>query len=360
MGESRLWILQIVDATPLMISLRKHRLTHSHTHTHSLYFPWYRQLGHNDRVNKLKPTLVQALEGIFVTQITCGWSHSVALTAKGRIYTWGNSDHGCVIVMCPNLTNCTPFVRKRRLFALAHSLNFSPAPSFNRKLGHGSGRKVSVPQLVEKVKNYRVIKVASYNEHTAALVEPLDNSGCYAPGSVNAVAVTASYSAQMRAMVNDDEFSDVTFVLENESVHAHRAMLAHRCEHFAAMFRSGMRESVERCITIPNMSKHVFLLMLEYIYTDSVKVKVESAIDLYIAADLYHLERLRDMCCTVVRRNLSAENSGPLLQSASESHCHVLKEICMNYIIENFDTVSKTDGIKEVSHSLLLEILAHR
>jgi RCC1 and BTB domain-containing protein len=46
------------------------------------------QLGHNDRVNKLKPTLVQALEGKFVTQITCGWSHSVALTAKGRVYTW--------------------------------------------------------------------------------------------------------------------------------------------------------------------------------------------------------------------------------------------------------------------------------
>ena len=46
------------------------------------------QLGHNDRVNKLRPTLVQALEGIFVSQITCGWSHSVALTAKGRVYTW--------------------------------------------------------------------------------------------------------------------------------------------------------------------------------------------------------------------------------------------------------------------------------
>jgi RCC1 and BTB domain-containing protein len=46
------------------------------------------QLGHNDRVNKLKPTLVQALDGTFVSQITCGWSHSVALTAKGRVYTW--------------------------------------------------------------------------------------------------------------------------------------------------------------------------------------------------------------------------------------------------------------------------------
>jgi RCC1 and BTB domain-containing protein len=42
------------------------------------------QLGHNDRVNKLKPTFVQALDGEFVSEITCGWSHSVALTAKGR------------------------------------------------------------------------------------------------------------------------------------------------------------------------------------------------------------------------------------------------------------------------------------
>lgn len=44
------------------------------------------QLGHGDKVNKVKPTVVQALEGIFVSQITCGWSHSVALTSKGRVY----------------------------------------------------------------------------------------------------------------------------------------------------------------------------------------------------------------------------------------------------------------------------------
>jgi hypothetical protein len=121
-----------------------------------------------------------------------------------------------------------------------------------------------------------------------------------------------------------------------------------------------MRESTERVITIPSISKKVFLLLLEYIYTDSVKIEVEYAIELYISADLYHLDRLREMCCTVVRRNLSAENSGPLLQQASESHCHMLKEVCMNYVVEHFDSVSKTEGIKLVSHALLLEILAQR
>lgn len=121
-----------------------------------------------------------------------------------------------------------------------------------------------------------------------------------------------------------------------------------------------MRESNEKTITIPTISKKVFLLLLEYIYTDAVKVDVEHAIELYIAADLYHMERLREMCCTVVRRNLSAENSGPLLQAASSLHCHVLKEACMLYVVENFDSVSKTEGIKQVSHNLLLEILAQR
>jgi hypothetical protein len=100
--------------------------------------------------------------------------------------------------------------------------------------------------------------------------------------------------------------------------------------------------------------------LLEYIYTDSVKVDVDEAVDLYMAADLYHLDRLREMCCTVVRRHLNVENFGPLLQAASEVHCQVLKDVCMEFVVANFDAVSKTDGIKQVSHSLLLEILAQR
>jgi RCC1 and BTB domain-containing protein len=287
------------------------------------------QLGHSDRVNKHKPTLVQALDGVFVSQITCGWSHSVALTVKGRVYTWGNSDHG--------------------------------------KLGHGCSRKVSVPQLAEKLRDYRVVRVASYNEHTAALVEPFDHhslggggGGHYGAGGMNSVSVSVAYTAQMRTLVNDEEFADVIFMVENEPIHAHMAILAQRSEHFVAMFRSGMRESTERIVHIPHISRTIFLLLLEYLYTDSVKIEVEHAVELYIAADLYNLDRLRDMCCFTIRRNLNPQNSGPLLETATEHHCQALKDICMKYVVENFDSVSKTDGIKNVSHSVLLEILAQR
>ena len=84
----------------------------------------------------------------------------------------------------------------------------------------------------------------------------------------------------MRDMVDEDEYSDITFLVEGQRVNAHRAILAGRCEHFAAMFRSGMRESVEREIATPNISKTVFILLMEYLYTDSVKVELEYAVEL--------------------------------------------------------------------------------
>jgi RCC1 and BTB domain-containing protein len=290
------------------------------------------QLGHGDKVNKLKPTLVQALDPMFVSQITCGWSHSVGLTADGKVWTWGNGDHG--------------------------------------KLGLGNGRKVATPQMVEKLAPLKVVKVASYNEHTAALAEPYDDLGGNVGGDVLGVGmlsgkrattqVSAGFLHDLRHMVNDEEFCDVTFLVEGRQVHAHRAILARRCEHFAAMFRSGMRESIEREICIPNVTHDAFRLLLEFLYTDNVKVDVEHSVEVYMAADLYQLDRLRGMSTLVVKRNLSVANVTFLLNEASDASCDVLKDLCMEYMVSNFDVISKREEIKVLSHALLLELLSKR
>merc|ERR1711862_563306 len=76
-------------------------------------------------------------------------------------------------------------------------------------------KKVSTPQMVEKLKDFRVVKIASYNEHTAALIEPYDDSGHFCSSfGTNSLPVTSTYIQQMKDMVNDSQFSDVTFVVE--------------------------------------------------------------------------------------------------------------------------------------------------
>ena len=126
------------------------------------------------------------------------------------------------------------------------------------------------------------------------------------------------------------------------------------------MFRSGMRESVEKEISIPNVSKSVFLLLIEYLYTDAVSIEIEKAVELYILADLYQVERLRNICITVIKRNLSVDNATAVLQTASEEECHILKDICMAFVVTNFEMISKSENIRLLSHSLLLEILSNR
>jgi RCC1 and BTB domain-containing protein len=281
------------------------------------------QLGQGEKVNQEIPTLVKALDGIFISQITCGWSHSVALTSRGHVYTFGNGDHG--------------------------------------KLGHGSGKKVATPHLVEKLKNHKVVKVASYNEHTAALVEPVHDSGAIwgAFGS-NTVTVSSSFICDMKDMVDNDEFADLIFIVNNERVYAHRSILASRCEHFAAMFRSGMRESVEKEIHIPNVTKPVFLLLMEFLYTETVTIEIEYAVELYILSDLYQLERLKNICITVIKRKMSLDNAASILQIAADEGCQIVKDICMEFIVTNFETFSKSESIRLLSHSLLLEILENR
>lgn len=280
------------------------------------------QLGHGDKFNRVVPTLVQALDDEFISQITCGWSHTVVLTPRG-ICSFGNGEHG--------------------------------------KLGHGTVKKLSTPQLIEKLKGHRVVSIASYNEHTAALVEPVHDSGAvWGAFGTNTVPVTTSFVRHMRDMVDNDEFSDIVFKVDGECVYAHRSILASRCEHFAAMFRSGMREAVEGEISIPHVSKAVFLLLMEYIYTDSVMIEVQFAVDLYILADLYGLGRLGTICVTVVKRNLNTENATAILQHAADEVCPVIKEIAMEFVINNFERISKTDGIRRVSHEVLLEVLSNR
>lgn len=91
------------------------------------------QLGHGDKVNTVIPARVESLADKVVVQITCGWSHTIALTDTGDVYAWGNGDHG--------------------------------------KLGDNDTNKVALPKLVDGLEGKRVTSVASYNEHTLVLVD---------------------------------------------------------------------------------------------------------------------------------------------------------------------------------------------
>ncbi|KAG9416335.1 hypothetical protein AC1031_000736 [Aphanomyces cochlioides] len=274
------------------------------------------QLGHGDKVNKTIPSLVEKLRTKIIVEITCGWSHTVALTSTGEVYTWGNGDHG--------------------------------------KLGHNDQVKVTLPKQVEGLHGKRVVSVASYNEHTIALVDPIP---AFQSGLHN-----STYASDMQTLVDQPDFADVVFLVESRRIFGHRAILAARCAHFKAMFSSGMRESREMEIPVPSIRIPVFLALLEYLYNDTVSTKMtaEMAIELYAAADMYGLDRLKDLCESIVQKGLVVENAAYLLQAADELQALRLRDISMRFIVRHFDYVTKTEGFQLLSRELILETLQNR
>jgi N-acetylneuraminic acid mutarotase len=170
----------------------------------------------------------------------------------------------------------------------------------------------------------------------------------------------------LRKLINNPVYADVTFLVENQPVYATRANLAVRSEHFRALFYGGMRESsggADQQIVLNDIAHPVFLLLLEYIYTDQVgEISSELAVHLLIASERFLLDRLKALCEDIVRKSVCVENVVNLLMTAKAHHAEGLKEICMDFIISNEEKIKGTPEFKNLitEPTLMLELLMRR
>ena len=242
------------------------------------------QLGHGDKVNKSTPVLVKALVKKHITQVHCGNFHTLALTSSG-----------CVFI-CGYIECCV--------------------------LRHGYANKLSLPCLVEGLRKHNVVQITSGNDHCAVLVDPTS------PSNVR---------QSQQVSVNNQEDYDVVFMVENQRLFAHSDVLTQKSDYFEAMFRSNMRESIERVVPIPEWcSKAAFLRVLEYIYLDDFTVKIDDVVELWGLADMYQMEGLKYSCMGALERGLCEEHASQILQEVAEDlsccPCDELKRMCYEYL----------------------------
>lgn len=100
----------------------------------------------------------------------------------------------------------------------------------------------------------------------------------------------------MRTILNKDTFSDVVFDVEDKNIYAHKAILVSQCEHFKAMFMSGMKESTQTKIEIKDWSYSAYLHMIEYLYTGCIKdFNPIIGLEILGLADSYGLDNLKQL-----------------------------------------------------------------
>ena len=111
-------------------------------------------------------------------------------------------------------------------------------------------------------------------------------------------------------------------------------ILSQKCEYFAAMFQSNIRESIERVVVIHNCSKVMFCQILEYVCVDGFTANIDHAVELWQLADMYQLEGLKHYCMGTLERELCEENVSQILEETEDLSCSYdgLKRMCHEYL----------------------------
>lgn len=150
-------------------------------------------------------------------------------------------------------------------------------------------------------------------------------------------------------LLNNEQFSDVHFIVQDKKVYAHRAILHSRCDHFRIMFDSQMRESQALCIPIHNVTYNVFLSVLEYLYTRKVNVHSgQHAVELLKAADMFRIDELRAYCVSKVEQAITVDNVCDICYIADTHNTESLKHFCLRFIISNFKQVVNTESFLQL------------
>src|ERR1700748_928931 len=81
-----------------------------------------------------------------------------------------------------------------------------------------------------------------------------------------------SLEQDLRLLINNPKYSDIEILCEDEKkLYACRAILAARSEVFDKLLYNGMKETYENQISFPKINSAGMEIILEYIYTGSVK-----------------------------------------------------------------------------------------
>src|SRR3954470_20132857 len=133
--------------------------------------------------------------------------------------------------------------------------------------------------------------------------------------------MTRGYSLEqdLRLLINNPKYSDVEILCgDEEKLHACRAILAARSEVFDRLLYNGMKESYERQISFPTINSSAMEIVLQYIYTGSIKkesLTKDNMVEACHAADYFQFPNLQGLIIKTIRSTNYVENYSPELLS---------------------------------------------
>ncbi|XP_044297783.1 BTB/POZ domain-containing protein 19 [Varanus komodoensis] len=178
------------------------------------------------------------------------------------------------------------------------------------------------------------------------------------PCSVLMLGDSDAFAASLRTLINNPQFSDVTFLVgrEQKEVFAHRCLLSSRCQAFHAML-SQPQKAPQAPLILSHVQPEVFLAVLEYLYSNSVTLNNLIALEVLTSSVEYGLDDLSRLCAEFIKNTLNVEQACEAFQAAVAYRQVDLQVHCLAFIENHTQEVVQTHGFLELSELAMQAIL---
>ena len=154
---------------------------------------------------------------------------------------------------------------------------------------------------------------------------------------------------------NDDTFNDVTITARGINIPANKLVLSCFSKVFEQMFKTEIKE--KNCVEIPAFDGEAVKSLVDYIYTGSIDIDNNNAMNLLRAADYLQLLTVKEYCFEFLESIISADNSLETLRLAIVYKNDEVKARTQQYVSEHFDDIRKTNKFVEWSISDLMDCI---
>ncbi|GFX41324.1 TD and POZ domain-containing protein 5 [Trichonephila clavipes] len=142
----------------------------------------------------------------------------------------------------------------------------------------------------------------------------------------------------LESLYEENLLCDTKLRTKTGSFPAHKVILSARSPVFKKMFITDMKEKSTGCVDIEDLDDDTVERMLLYIYTSMFQdLQLNSACNLYVAADKYEILSLKSECSSFLKDNLSPDNACDILTLAGNHYDKELKSAVQEYILNHKD-----------------------
>lgn len=159
----------------------------------------------------------------------------------------------------------------------------------------------------------------------------------------------SNFSATIRNMAEmglNGEMADLEIIVEGQAFPCHRLILSAVSPYFRAMFNSGMIESHNGKVELPDVTKDVFEIIRTFIYTGNIemdKINEENIFDILSASALFEINAMQEECEKVLGNQISNDNCLTLFKMSRMFGAKTLFETCRPFIMEGFNGLWKSE-----------------